>query len=409
MANTETSPLLIRSGNQFRISLIVGIIALLVGSIAVFRVLILGDLGALSTEVPWGLWVGLYEYFVLLEVGAVLSFILLRYGAGIKELDKLGPIIMLTALAALVGALVSIFHDLGQPFRVWRPIFAPDFGSLLTWMIWLHLIYLIILIGELWAYRIGRKDIVQKMAYVSIPVGAGLVAVLGSFLSVAAARPLWNDLLLPVVYLISAFVVGSGLVLLQHLLFSPAKGTEEYKQIAHRLGRWFFAWILVGIFTALTISLVMTYAEVPATAAILNQILFGEYAWTVWVFHVGLGIILPLILLYWQDSVQDFSRRVWALGTASALMVVNFLMVPMNVVVPAMAYRYDHIQDTLIRFDYFPKLVEWGVLVFVVGLMLVIFAIGVRLAVEPYYKLLPGTLAASGDGGNRKDLNESEQ
>ncbi len=388
MTLTEpASPYLKRISHQFRIALFLGVTALVIGAFGVFRVLFFGDLGNLSTEVPWGLWVGLYEYFVLLEVGAVLSFILLRYGAGIRELDRLGPIIMLTALAALVGALVSIFHDLGQPFRVWRPILAPDFGSLLTWMIWLHIGYMFILLAELWAYRLGRKDIVKKMAYISVPAGAALVAVLGSFLSVAAARPLWNDLLLPVVYLISAFVVGTGVVLLQHILFSPDRGTETYHRLARRLGRWFIVWILVGMFTALTISLVMTYAEVPATAAILRQMLTGDYAWTLWVFHVGLGIALPIILLFWQETFESSRNRIWALLAASGLMIANFLMVPMNVVIPALAYRYDHVRDTLVRFEYFPQLVEWLVMVFVIGLMLVIFAIGIRLVIEPFYKI----------------------
>ncbi len=388
MTLTEpASPYLKRISHQFRIALFLGVTALVIGAFGVFRVLFFGDLGNLSTEVPWGLWVGLYEYFVLLEVGAVLSFILLRYGAGIRELDRLGPIIMLTALAALVGALVSIFHDLGQPFRVWRPILAPDFGSLLTWMIWLHIGYMFILLAELWAYRLGRKDIVKKMAYISVPAGAALVAVLGSFLSVAAARPLWNDLLLPVVYLISAFVVGTGVVLLQHILFSPDRGTETYHRLARRLGRWFIVWILVGKFTALTISLVMTYAEVPATAAILRQMLTGDFAWTLWVFHVGLGIGLPIILLFWQETFESSRNRIWALLAASGLMIANFLMVPMNVVIPALAYRYDHVRDTLVRFEYFPQLVEWLVMVFVIGLMLVIFAIGIRLVIEPFYKI----------------------
>ena len=388
MTLTEpASPYLKRISHQFRIALFLGVTALVIGAFGVFRVLFFGDLGNLSTEVPWGLWVGLYEYFVLLEVGAVLSFILLRYGAGIRELDRLGPIIMLTALAALVGALVSIFHDLGQPFRVWRPILAPDFGSLLTWMIWLHIGYMFILLAELWAYRLGRKDIVKKMAYISVPAGAALVAVLGSFLSVAAARPLWNDLLLPVVYLISAFVVGTGVVLLQHILFSPDRGTETYHRLARRLGRWFIVWILVGMFTALTISLVMTYAEVPATAAILRQMLTGDFAWTLWVFHVGLGIALPIILLFWQETFESSRNRIWALLAASGLMIANFLMVPMNVVIPALAYRYDHVRDTLVRFEYFPQMVEWLVMVFVIGLMLVIFAIGIRLVIEPFYKI----------------------
>lgn len=410
MTPTETnSPYLRRTSKLFRITLMLGIAALVIGAYGVIRVLAFGDLGNLSTEVPWGLWVGLYEYFVLLEVGAVLSFTLLRYGGGLKALDQLGPIIMLTALAALVGALVSIFHDLGQPFRVWRPILAPDFGSLLTWMIWLHLAYMIILIIELWAYRFGRKDIVRKMAYISLPAGAALVAVLGSFLSVAAARPLWNDLLLPIVYLISAFVVGTGLVLLQHLIFSPDYNSPEYHKLAHRLGRWFIAWILVGIFSALTISLVMTYAEVPATAAILRQMLLGEYAWTIWVFHVGLGILLPVVLLFWQDKIENLNIRKYALGGASGLLVLNFLMVPMNVVIPALAYRYDHVRDTLVRFDYFPQLVEWLVMVFVIGLMLVIFAIGIRLVIQPFYKVAVHAPLADSEESNEHLFNNEEQ
>jgi len=294
MTTTEpSSPYLKRTSKLFRISLILGIIALVIGAYGVFQVLVFGNLGNLSTEVPWGLWVGLYEYFVLLEVGAVLSFTLLRYGGGLKELDKLGPIIMLTALAALVGALVSIFHDL------------------------------------------------------------------------------------------------------QHLVFSPVYGSSEYHKLAHRLGRWFFSWILVGIFTALTISLVMTYAEVPATAAILRQMLFGEYAWTLWVFHVGLGILLPVVLLFWQEKMQSDRARKYALGGASGLLVLNFLMVPMNVVIPALAYRYDHVRDTLVRFEYFPQLVEWLVMVFVVGLMLVIFALGIRLVIQPFYRVALQTPAAA--------------
>ena len=385
-----------RTTKQYKYALTAGILAMIIGVYGVFRVLVLGDLGALSTEVPWGLWVGLYEYFVLLEVGAVLSFILLRYGAGIKELSNIGPIIMLTALAALVGALVAIFHDLGQPFRIWRTFLAPDFGSLLTWMIWLHLGYSIILVIELWAYRIGRKDIVEKMAYVSVPFGMALIAILGSFLSVAAARPLWNDLLLPVVYLISAFVIGSGVVLLQYLMFAPGRGTTEYGIIAVRLGRWFFAWILFGIFTAFTISLVMTYADVPATAMILKEMFTGEFAWTIWVFHVGLGIGVPIFLLLWQEHFESLRNKLIALGAASGLMVANFLMVPMNVVIPALAFRYDHVRDMLVRFDYFPKMVEWLVLVFVAGLVLVIFAIGIKLVIKPFYKAtiqMPGISA----------------
>jgi len=68
-------------------------------------------------------------------------------------------------------------------------------------------------------------------------------------------------------------------------------------------------------------------------------------------------------------------------------LVLNFLMVPLNVVIPAVAFRYDHVRDILVRFEYFPALTEWLVMIFVVGLMLVIFAIGIKLVVQPFYKM----------------------
>lgn len=401
MTTTDSSsPYLKRTSRLFRVSLIVGIFALVIGFYGVFQVIVFGNLGNLSTEVPWGLWVGLYEYFVLLEVGAVLSFILMRYGAGLKELDNIGPIIMLTAMAALVGALVSIFHDLGQPFRIWRTFLTPDFGSLLTWMIWLHMFYLVVLGVRLTAYKFGREDIVKKMSYISVPAGAALIGILGSFLSVAAARPLWNDLLLPVIYLISAFVVGTGVVLFQHIIFSPRYNTEVYHGLAHRLGRWFIAWILFGVFTALAFSLVTNYADVPATATILREMLSGEYAWTIWVFHVGLGILVPIGLLFWQETFKSFRARKYALGGASGLVILNFLMVPMNVVIPAVAFRYDHVRDTLVRFEYFPHIVEWLVMLFVIGLMLVIFAGGIKWVVQPFFKLKLQNVIEGSQTGN---------
>jgi protein NrfD len=55
----------------------------------------------------------------------------------------------LTALAILAMALILIGLDLGHPFRFWHVFIYPQWGSLMTWMIWLHLIYLVVLLGKL--------------------------------------------------------------------------------------------------------------------------------------------------------------------------------------------------------------------------------------------------------------------
>ncbi|MFN3335769.1 MAG: hypothetical protein ACK47M_24995, partial [Caldilinea sp.] len=62
------------------ISATLAVIALAIGAWGVFQVLIMGDHGALTSYVPWGLWVGVYVYLVWLEVGTMLAYTALRYG-----------------------------------------------------------------------------------------------------------------------------------------------------------------------------------------------------------------------------------------------------------------------------------------------------------------------------------------
>jgi molybdopterin-containing oxidoreductase family membrane subunit len=123
---------------DYRISLTLAVIALMFGAYGVMRVMIFKEHGALTSYVPWGLWVGVYVYLVWLEVGMILTYFIARRFLGIEGLRLLAPVAMLAAISALVGALFIIGTDLGHPFRFWKAYLQPNFGSLMSWMIWLH-------------------------------------------------------------------------------------------------------------------------------------------------------------------------------------------------------------------------------------------------------------------------------
>ncbi|MCC5806703.1 MAG: polysulfide reductase NrfD [Opitutales bacterium] len=378
---------------DYRVSLTLAVIALIFGAYGVFRVLVFKEHGALTSYVPWGLWVGVYVFLVWLEVGMILTYFLLRRFLRIEGLRLLAPVAMLAAISALLGALFVIGMDLGHPFRFWKAYLQPNFGSLMSWMIWLHTLYLGILTAELFAYFRGKvyvdrwKIYLNFLTYISIPIGVLLIAVIGGLFGVVAARPFWNASVLPLMFFIASLVAGLGLLTLLHLLFSPTRGTPQYETTAIQMARVFLGAIVIGMIASLANGLVIAYPNVPAYAEGLKLVLFGPYWWTIWIVHLGIGVLVPLVLL------SIWRTRLWAIGTASVCYLVGFTMVPVNIIIPGLAYpmpTMEGIKDAFyhskLTFDYTPMFMEWQVVVFAVGISLLVFTVGYRYIVEPYLR-----------------------
>ncbi len=374
---------------DFLLSLLVGLTAVGVGAVGVLRVLFAGDHGAMGSAVPWGLWVSVYVYFVWMEVGMILGYYALKHVLHVKGIETLGPVIVMAAICALVSALAIIGMDLGHPFRAWRAFVFPTFGSLMTWMIWLHAFYLVLLIVEFWAYHNDYEDLIKWLNWVNIPAGIALIGVIGSLFGVVAARPFWSSSVLPMAFAMSSLVAGTGLILLLHLLFSPLAGREQYVQTATELGRFLMWAILIGAIAAVANLLVSLYPGVPARVEGMRLLLFGPYWWTIWVVHLGLGTLVPLLLLVFCR------RRMGALLLAAALLVGTFVMVPLNLVIPGLAYPTPELkgiatayQHPRLSYDYFPNSTEWLVVAFAAGLALCLFAVGYRALLHSYYRRL---------------------
>ncbi len=385
---------------DFNISLGVGLLAMLIGAVGVFRVLFHSDHGALGSYIPWGLWVSIYVYLVWLEVGMILGYYALKHVLRVPGIERLGPVIVLAAICALGAALMVIGMDLGHPFRAWRAFVFADFSSLMTWMIWLHTFYVVLLVAEFWAYHNDYKDLIKWLNWVNIPAGVALVGVIGGLFGVVAARPFWNASMLPMAFFMSSLVAGTALILLLHLLFSPLAGRQQYIHTAQELARFLMWAMLVGLVAAGANVVVTMYPSMPAKAEAMRLLLFGPYWWTIWIVHLGIGTIVPLaILVFHRHSMR-------LLAAAAALLVATFVMVPLNVVIPGVAYPTPELrgiaaayQHQRLGYDYFPSFTEWLVVAFAVGAALTVFAVGYRFLLQRYYSRLAeeARLAPPGD------------
>ncbi|XWX02466.1 NrfD/PsrC family molybdoenzyme membrane anchor subunit [Aggregatilineales bacterium SYSU G02658] len=362
---------------------ILGIILLVVGAPGMWQRLTEGLAPTnLTSYVPWGVWVGFYDYLVWMEVGSLLIFTSMIYIFGDRLMPKIKPIVLFTGFTIVTMGLLIVLLDLGHFERFWHVIVYPDFGSMIAWMVWLHSSYLLILTLELAIVLWGGdrfKSFLKPLAYISLPVGLALIIVSGSIFGVVAARPLWNTASLPLMFLLSALAAGSGLLLFLIVVFWQNKQSDEYVRLVKRVSVITRTLLLAGVFAAGVIAFTMLYkgGGNPTRAEALNLILTGPYWWSFWIVHILLGVLIPLGILFTMPS-----KPVMA-GIAAFLSSVTFVAVTLNIVIPTLVTEElkglaTAFVDPKLSLDYAPNLMEWMVLFFIFGIGAVIFGLGMR-------------------------------
>lgn len=364
--------------------IVLGIVMLIIGLTSMAQRLTQGLAPTnLTSYVPWGLWVGFYDYLVWLEVGSLMVFTVLFYLVGMKALKPIKPYVLFTGFTVVLMALLIVLLDLGRPERFWHVLIYPDFGSMITWMVWLHSAYLLVLAAELFLTLFGgsRVDgLLKFLGYLSLPMGLALIIVSGSIFGVIATRPLWNTASLPLMFLISSLAAGAGLLALLVVLFWPEKRDETYLNIVQRLARLTSVLLAGGVFAAGVIGFTMLYqgSGNPIRAEGINLILSGPYAWSFWVLHILLGVLVPLVMM------TIAPRNPLMVGISTFLSTVTFVAVTLNVVIPVLVTPEleglaTAFNDPKLSLSYFPNTMEWLMLVFIFGFGSLLYGIGLRV------------------------------
>jgi protein NrfD len=189
-------------------------------------------------------------------------------------------------------------------------------------------------------------------------------------------------------FLISSLAAGSGLLTLLVVLFWPEKRDENYRLILQRLARLTSILLAGGVFAAGVIGFTMLYqgSGNPIRAEGINLILSGPYAWSFWIVHILVGVLVPLVLL------TTMPRNPLMVGIAAFLSTVTFVAVTLNVVIPVLVTPdleglATAFVDPKLDVNYVPDLMEWLMLAFIFGLGSLIYGLGLRfLPLQPHHE-----------------------
>lgn len=391
---------------------VVWLVALAAGAVGVVLRLTTGDeLAGYTSSIPWGLWVALYVNFISVSAGSFLISALV-YVFGMESLARVGKLALFTALVSLVTALIFIWFDLGHMERFWEVYSRGNPMSMMAWMVWLYTAYFALLVVELWVairadlvewsrrsglqglvasfLAFGRTDVSEEglardhralrvLGAIGVPLAIAFHGGVGALFGVVGARGFWNAPIYPVMFIVAALTSGGALLTFVVAFFWPRRQTSEHRELVNIL-----AMITLGLLAIYLVLLwaeysITWYADIPASAKPLYQVLGGPYPWVFWLFTVALGGVIPIALF-----VLNRGRSSALAGLASGVIVLGFVGNRLNVVIPGFVVpQLEGLDkayiDSRLSYDYFPSVMEWLVVVFVAAVAVGIFYAGYRL------------------------------
>jgi len=207
------------------------------------------------------------------------------------------------SLLLLSAGMFALFLDLEHKRYVWRLYTTFKIASPMSWGSWiLILVYptllattltrippafqnRIKLFDRISAFINRHPTAVKNVGVLSMIVGAILGMYTGVLLSALGARPLWNSAILWVLFLTSGLSAAAAFV---HMITDDVYERELLAKADNGfliLELFLFAQFLIGLISS---------TQVHQQAA--HLLLSGPYAAVFWVFVIGMGIIIPLII-----------------------------------------------------------------------------------------------------------------
>lgn len=359
----------------------------------------------LSSITPWGAWIAFYIFFVGLSAGSFLLSSLI-FVFGMDEYEKVGKAALFTAIVSMIVALTFVLMDLGRPDRVLNALAYWNVTSILAWEMRFYILYILLLCTEL--YIAMREDLLhvaktdtlkgkvarlitfknatiddytkkrdQKwmkiLGIIGIPLAIiGVHGGTGTLFAVVQARAGWNTALFPIIFVVSAMVSGTALLIAIYIIKRKAQKVAIDLKMVQSLAKLMIAFLIIDLGLQFFEYIVAWYGLDKASIDTLKTMMASEYAWSFWGVQMFLGAVVPIFIVF----NKKLNKSVNALLTASILIVIGIIGVRFNIVVPSLIVP---LFEGLPWGYYFPTVKEWLVSVGIVAMGLLIYTFGETL------------------------------
>ncbi|MCI6573869.1 MAG: polysulfide reductase NrfD [Actinomycetaceae bacterium] len=390
----------------------VGVLAALV-LITAYPVIqrLIGGLGPstdVTNQVPWGLWVIFYVYFVGMSAGAALISTL-SYVFNLQVFDSIRRAALVVALLGLAFGGLFIGFDIGRWDRLFSTFIFFHWTSALSWEIRFFFLYIIVLavmlivdirltLGKS-AHPDRARSVLKGFGIALIPIA--LLGVLGSeamIFSTNSTRPMWYGPMLPLVFIISSVMAGAAILIVIAYVHERSQQRQLKRQdgqdrqgrrdiavaapfttapLIAALGKILLTFTFIDMLVSTFEYCVPLLAGESAELTVIRWTTTGPWAWVFWGLYIAVGLVGTAAIL-----LSRFGRSSHGILTAAICALIGVLAIRFTIVIPPQIPR---LLSGFPAGEFAPTLSEWLVAVCFISLGVLLYVLATAfLPIHPH-------------------------
>ena len=270
-------------------------------------------------EPIWGPIISWYLFLAGLGAGAFITSAFLGWRhPEATSMQRMGRIIAPLAVAVgLVLLMVDAEAGLHNPIRFFYLLMNP--GSVMMWGVVFLGLFMVVAIAAFVLDRLNRR-IPNWLEIAGVVLAVCVAIYTGALLGVCKTYPLWNNALLPILFLVSAVSTGMAAVLLAGVFKCP----EEFNRVGV-LKKFHFCFPCIEMLLVAAL-LFITATNSTAGLASVQALVCGRYAVVFWVLFVAVGLVIPTVLetkmLFFSPKEFEESRKAHMISAGSDIGVL---------------------------------------------------------------------------------------
>ncbi len=319
-----------------------------------------------ETVFPWSVLIVVYPYLTGLVAGAFTVSSLYQV-FGLKQLRPVAHFALLTSLCCMIFVPTPLLLHLGHPERAFNAVFTPHWSSAMAMFGYFAGFYILLLVVETWfVFRpymveqaqngknklrrlyhlmcLGSHDLSEKamrydrkwifaLAVTGIPAAHGLHGYVGFLFGSLKSREWWSSDLMPVIFLFSAIISGTSLLIVLYVLSCKLRRVPV--DVACVKGMGYTLWGFV-MFTLLLEGVEFGSMVYKGREGIDIIWLFVTTRLVVpfFILQFAIGAVTPILILsymFWRGTKGR--ALVAGITTAALLVLFNVIMMRFNVVI----------------------------------------------------------------------------
>ena len=333
-----------------------------------------------TREVPWGLLIATYVFFVVTSTGLCLVSSI-GHVFNVEAFKPIAKRSVFMAIVTIIAGFLVIAFEIENPWRMAiYNITSPNLTSNIWWMGTLYGAYLFFMLIEFALLLAGKHKLAGSLGLAGVIAGVAAHSNLGAVFGLLNGREFWHGPYMPIYFITSAMMSGCAAVIFFHWIGYKANGwqmsaaLESSLQSTAKLGALLMTVIM--FFTCWKIISGVS-GHPPGKYEAMQAILSGPYAVKFWICEVMLGMVIPFCIILAVRAKNMNALMVAATSSVIGIFFMRFDLVVVGMIVPQFHEMAIVGQPHL--WSYTPSLHEIMVVVGGISLSLMGFLMGERL------------------------------